>query len=149
VVATRPFQLVGGAVIEGARLRFAEGRLIEIEADRNADALRAYVGADEGAARLGEVALVDGDSPIGRSGRVFNDILFDENATCHSALGNAYAFTVPALPSDAEARAERGFNTSVIHQDLMIGGPEVAVDGIDEAGNAVPILRDDRWVLAG
>jgi len=149
VVATRPFQLVGGAMIEGARLRFEEGRLVEIEADRNVDALRAYLGSDEGAGRLGEVALVDGDSPVGRSGRIFNDILIDENATCHIALGNAYAFTVPDLPPDAEGRAERGFNTSGIHQDLMIGGPQVAVDGIDEAGNAVPILRDDRWVLTG
>jgi aminopeptidase len=96
---------------------------------------------------LGEVALVDGTSPIGRSGRVFNDILFDENATCHIALGNGYSFTVPDLPSDRDGRAQRGFNLSGIHQDLMIGGPEVAVDGLDAAGNATPILRDDVWVL--
>jgi aminopeptidase len=78
---------------------------------------------------------------------VFNDILFDENATCHIALGNGYPFTVPDLTSDAGARAERGFNVSAIHQDLMIGGPEVAVDGLDAAGVATPILRHDVWVL--
>jgi aminopeptidase len=148
VVATRPFQLLGGATIEGARLRFEGGRVVEAEADRNADALRAHLATDEGASRLGEVALVDGSSPVGRSGRVFNDVLLDENATCHIALGSAYAFTVPDLPEDPEARAALGFNTSGIHQDLMIGGPQVAVDGIDDDGNTVPILRDDVWVLA-
>jgi aminopeptidase len=148
VVATRPFQIVGGMTIEGALLRFEGGRVVEIEAARNAEALRAHLASDQGAARLGEVALVDGGSPVGRSGRVFNDVLLDENATCHIALGSAYPFTVPALPEDPEARAELGFNTSAIHQDLMIGGPQVAVDGIDDTGNFVPILRDDAWVLA-
>jgi aminopeptidase len=148
VAATRPFQLIGGPIVEGLRLRFDGGRVVEVEADQGADAVRARLEADDGAVRLGEVALVDGTSPIGRSGYVFNDILFDENATCHIALGNGYSFTVPDLPSAPEARAERGFNVSTIHQDLMIGGPEVAVDGLDAAGNATPILRDDAWVLA-
>jgi aminopeptidase len=147
VVATRPFAFLGGTTIDGARLRFESGRVVEADADRNADALRAHLATDENASRLGEVALVDGDSPVGRTGRVFNDVLLDENAACHIALGNAYAFTVPGLPEDPEARASLGFNTSGIHQDLMIGGPKVAVDGIDGAGNAVPILRDDVWVL--
>src|SRR5262249_42930322 len=133
--------------IEGARLRFEDGRVVEAEADRNVDALRAHLATDEGASRLGEVALVDGSSPVGRSGRVFNDILLDENATCHIALGSAYAFTVPDLPEDPKARASLGFNTSGVHQDLMIGGPHVAVDAIDGAGNTVPILRDDLWVF--
>jgi aminopeptidase len=147
VVATRPFQILGGATIEGARLRFEGGRVIEVDADRNADMLRAHLASDEGASRLGEVALVDGASPVGRTGRVFNDLLLDENAACHIALGSAYAFTVPDLPEDPEARAELGFNTSLIHQDIMIGGPRVAVDGIDDAGAVIPILRDDAWVL--
>ncbi|HJS92820.1 MAG TPA: aminopeptidase [Solirubrobacteraceae bacterium] len=147
VAATRPFQLIGGPTVEGLRLRFEGGRVVEVEADQGADAVRARLEADDGAVRLGEVALVDGTSPIGRSGLVFNDILFDENATCHVALGNGYSFTVPDLPSDSAARAERGFNSSSIHQDLMIGGREVAVDGLDAAGKATPILRDDAWVL--
>ncbi len=147
VSATRPIPLLGGATIEGLRLRFEDGRVVSVDADRNADALRSVLGSDPGAARLGEVALVDGTSPVGRSGRVFSDILLDENATCHIALGNGYPFTVPDLPGDAGGRAERGFNVSGIHQDMMIGGPEIAVDGLDAAGNATPILRDDVWVL--
>ena len=147
VAATRPFQLIGGPTVEGLRLRFEGGRVVEVDADRGAEAVRARLETDAGAVRLGEVALVDGTSPIGRSGRVWGDILFDENATCHIALGNGYSFTVPDLPSDPEGRAARGFNLSDIHQDLMIGGPEVAVDGLDAAGNATPILRDDVWML--
>ncbi len=147
VAATRPFQLIGGPTVEGLRLRFEGGRVVEVDGDRNADAVRARLETDPGAVRLGEVALVDGTSPVGRSGRIFNDILFDENAACHIALGNGYTFTVPDLPSDPESRAERGFNVSGIHQDLMIGDPAVAVDGLDGAGNATPILRDDVWVL--
>ena len=148
VVTTRPFQLLRGTVVEGLRIRFERGRVTELEADNNTDAVRAAIAIDDGAARLGEVALVDGTSPIGRTGLLFNDILFDENATCHIALGSAYPFNVPDLPEDARARAERGFNLSAIHQDIMIGGPTISVDGIDQDGNQIPILRDDNWVLA-
>jgi aminopeptidase len=147
VAATRPLQLLGGVTVEGLRLRFEGGRVVEVDADRNADAVRSYLEADDNAVRLGEVALVDGTSPVGRSGRVFNDILLDENATCHIALGNGYPFTVPDLPEGADERAARGFNVSAIHQDLMIGGPEIAVDGIDGDGNATPILQEDVWLL--
>ena len=147
VSATRPFQLIGGVTVEGLRLRFEGGRVVEVAADRNADAARSFLEADANAGRLGEVALVDGASPVGRSGLVFNDVLLDENATCHIALGNGYPFTVPGLPEDAAEREARGFNVSAIHQDVMIGGPEIAVDGIDGAGSATPILRDDVWVL--
>lgn len=147
VAATRPFQLIGGLVVEGLRLHFQGGRVTEVHADRNADAVRECLKADDGATRLGEIALVDGTSPVGRSGLVFNDILLDENAACHIALGNAYPFSVPDLPDDPAERAARGFNVSEIHQDLMIGGPEIAVDGIDQSGTATPILRNDIWVL--
>lgn len=147
VTATRPLQLTGGTVVEGLRLRFSAGRVVEVDAERNADAARARIATDQGAARLGEVALVDGNSPVARSGRVFGEVLFDENATCHIALGQAYAFTVPDLPDDPDERHARGFNTSAIHQDIMIGGREISVDGIDAAGTSTPILRDDAWVL--
>jgi len=147
VATTRPFQLIGGSTVDGLRLRFERGCVVDVDADSNADTVRSYLGADDGAVRLGEVALVDGSSPVGRTGLVFNDILLDENATCHIALGNAYPFTVPDLSDDPAVRADRGFNVSSIHQDIMIGGPQVDVDGIDGAGNATPILRDNTWVL--
>jgi aminopeptidase len=147
VAATRPLPLHGGAVVNGLRLRFEKGRVVDVEADENANAFRAAIAADEGAARLGEVALVDGLSAVGQSGRGFGDVLIDENATCHIALGSAYPFTVPELPSDEAAQDALGFNRSAIHQDTMIGGPEVSVDGLDADGNATPILRDDVWVL--
>jgi aminopeptidase len=121
----------------------AQGRALDVRRIR--DAMRAHLNADPGGVRLGEVALVDGSSPVGRSGLVFNDVLLDENAACHIAFGAAYAFTVPDLSEDE--RGARGFNVSGVHQDVMIGGPEVAVDGIDADGRAVPILRDDAWVL--
>ncbi|MDE3131329.1 MAG: aminopeptidase, partial [Acidobacteriota bacterium] len=146
-LATRRFQLIGGANVEGLRVRFEQGRVVAVDADSGAEAARIALASDEGAARLGEVALVDETSPVGRSGLVFNDILLDENAACHIAFGNAYPFTVPDLPEAPEDQLARGFNRSEIHQDVMIGGPDVSVDGLDAAGNASPILRNNVWVL--
>jgi aminopeptidase len=148
VAATKPIQLIGSSVVEGVRLRFQGGRAVEIDADRNADALRAQMATDPGAARLGEVALVDGSSPVGQTGLVFGDVLIDENATSHIAWGHAYAFTVPGLPEDEAEQDARGFNLSAVHQDAMIGGPEVEVTGLAKNGDRVPIIRDDAWVLS-
>jgi aminopeptidase len=144
---TKPVLMTGGAIIEGLRLRFEEGRVVEVSADTNADAVRAQTALDEGAARLGEVALVDGSSPVGQSGILFGDLLLDENAASHVAWGHAYEITVADLPDDAGERERRGFNTSAVHQDAMIGGPEVNVDGVAPDGTTVPVLRDDVWVL--
>jgi aminopeptidase len=140
VRATRPLVLKSGIVIEGLRVRFEGGRAVEIDADRNADALRAQAARDEGAARLGEVALVDRESRIGRLGTVFYDTLYDENAASHIALGSAYLDTVG--PEDRE-RA----NSSTIHVDFMIGGDDVAVTGVTGGGERVPVLRDGVWQI--
>jgi len=148
VTVTKPVQLIGGALVEGLRLRFEAGRAVEIDADRNGDAVRAQMAFDDGAARLGEVAIVDGASPVGQTGLVFGDVLIDENATSHIAWGHAYAFTVPDLPADKTEQGARGFNLSGVHQDAMIGGPEVEVTGIAKNGDRVPIIREDAWIVS-
>jgi aminopeptidase len=135
--STRPLAL-GGTVIEGLRVRFENGRATEIDADSGADVLRGYAARDDGASRLGEVALVDGASRIGRLGTIFYDTLLDENADSHIALGSAYVFTVA---DDDRPRA----NKSEIHVDFMIGGDDVSVTGITTGGDRVPILRGGSW----
>jgi aminopeptidase len=144
---TKPVLMAGGALIEGLRLRFEGGRAVEVQADTNEDAVRSQLAFDEGASRLGEVALVDGSSPVGQSGIVFGDILLDENAASHVAWGHAYELAVPGLPKGRAEQEGLGFNLSSVHQDAMIGGPEVSVDGVEAGGARVPIIRDDAWVL--
>jgi aminopeptidase len=148
VRATRPLQLGRSGRVDGLRMRFEQGRVAHIEATHGADRLRAELAVDPGAARLGEVALVDGSSAVGQSGLVFNYGLLDENATCHIALGSAYPHTMPDLPNDPDAQLALGFNRSACHDDVMIGGPEVNVLGIDENGDEVPVIVKDRWVLS-
>jgi aminopeptidase len=147
VRATRPMELTAGGRVEGLVLKFERGHVTEVRATRGAELVRAQMASDPGAASLGEIALVDGSSPVARTGVVFHNVLIDENATSHVAWGDAYASTVPDLPAGAEAQKEIGFNRSGIHQDVMIGGPEVDVHGITSTGAEVPIIVRDRWAL--
>ncbi len=147
VRSTKPLALSGN-VVRDLELRFEAGRAVEVNATSGADLIREQLRQDETAAFLGEVALVDGDSRVGRSGLVFLNTLFDENASCHIAYGSGILEAIP----DGEARTEPeldelGFNTSSIHTDFMIGGPDVEVDGLERGGAAVPILRGDAWQL--
>jgi aminopeptidase len=138
VTATKPLD-VGGSVVRGLRVRFEGGRAVEIEADENAEVVRARCARDEGASRLGEVALVDREGRIGPLGTVFFNTLLDENAASHVAFGHAYQSCVES-PEDV-ARVNR----SAIHMDFMIGSNEVAVTGVTGAGERVPVLRDGTW----
>lgn len=138
VRATRPL-FASGRLITGIRVRFARGRAVEIDADDGAETLRGLATRDEGAGRLGELALVDGDSRVGRLGEIFCDTLLDENAASHVALGQAYEFAVDDGPDRLR------LNRSEIHIDFMIGSDEVAVTGIRRDGAEVPLLRGGRW----
>lgn len=138
VRSTKPL-VVGGTIIRGLRVVFEAGRAVSIEADEGGEVLAAYARRDDGASRLGEVALVDGEGRIGPLDTVFYDTLLDENAASHIALGSAYLFTL-----DDPADHERA-NSSAIHIDFMIGGPHVDVDGLTADGDAVPVLRGGSW----
>jgi aminopeptidase len=137
VTATKPLDLAG-TVVDGLRIRFEGGRAVSVDADEGADALRARVTRDDGASRLGEVALVDREGRIGKTGTVFFNTLLDENAASHIALGNAYATAVHDEDRDR-------INKSGIHIDFMIGSDEVTVSGLTRDGREVPILRGGRW----
>jgi aminopeptidase len=139
VAATKPLD-VSGTVVEGLRVRFEGGRVVGIEAESGADALRARCAKDEGASRLGELALVDREGRIGKSGVTYFNTLLDENAASHLALGNAYATSV-----GEEDRAR--INKSAIHIDFMIGSDEVAVTGLRGDGTEVPVLRGGSWQI--
>ncbi len=139
VRATKPLQLAG-ATIEGLTVAFEGGRAVRIDADKGADVLRSMTAHDDGATRLGEVALVDGSGRIGPLDTVFYDTLLDENAASHVAFGQAFAFAV------GDGDAER-INTSMVHIDFMIGGVDVDVTGVAADGARVPVLRGGAWQI--
>ena len=141
VRATKPLFIPGTSVIEGLTVRFEGGRAVAIEAEKGAGILRQMTAKDEGASRLGEVALVDRESRVGETGTVFYDILLDENAASHIAVGMAYPFSV-----ESDEDRERA-NSSSIHIDFMIGSPEVSVDGVRTDGSVVPLLREGAWQI--
>lgn len=140
VSATLPLEL-SGSIISGIRVEFSGGRAVRIDADEGAEALRSVVATDDGASRLGEVALVDGHGRVGPLETVFYDTLLDENAASHLALGSGYEHPVES----AEDKAR--INRSGVHVDFMIGSPDLAVDGIDRDGTAVPVLRQGSWQI--
>ena len=140
VAATKPLD-VSGSLVTGLRVRFEGGCAVEIEADTNAEALRQRCAVDPGAARLGEVALVDRESRIGKLGRTFFTTLLDENAASHLALGDAYSSPV-ADPADLPR-----INESAIHVDFMVGSDEVTVTGVTKAGAEVPVLVGGAWQI--
>ncbi len=148
VAATMPLSYAG-TLIEGIRLVFKEGKVVELSASSGEAVLRPVLEADEGATRLGEVALVPHSSPIARQGRLFYRTLFDENAASHIALGSAYKLSLSggqALSDEAFAAA--GGNRSVVHLDFMIGSGEIDVDGLRADGSREPVMRAGEWVAS-
>lgn len=147
VRSTKPLSYQG-TLIEDIAVRFEGGRIVEATASKGADVLQKVLETDEGSRRLGEVALVPHSSPISRSGLLFYNTLYDENASSHIALGQAYSkcFVGGGVGLSPEDLAARGANTSVIHIDWMIGSGEVDVDGILPDGSAVPVMRGGEWV---
>ena len=147
VHSTLPLQIQGN-IVRDLEVRFENGRAVEVKASSGEDVMRTHVATDDGAAQLGEVALVDGHSAVGKTGLVFYDTLFDENASSHIALGAAIVQAVPgAHDLSAEDRVARGVNQSSIHTDFMIGSNQLEIDGVTKDGEAVPILRNGDWVL--
>jgi aminopeptidase len=140
VRSTKPL-LLGGTVIRGLRVRFEGGRAVEVSADEGGEVLATMTRRDEGAARLGEVALVDREGRIGALDTVFYDTLLDENAASHIALGRAFPFL--ATDEDSASR----LNESDIHIDFMIGSTALTVTGITSDGDRVPVLRHGAWQI--
>jgi len=136
-----------GTMIEGIEVRFAEGRIVEAKATRGQEVLEKLISTDDGARRLGEVALVPQSSPIAASGLLYLNTLFDENAASHIALGQAYSSCIEGGEKmTAEELAARGANESMIHVDWMIGSAELDIDGITATGTAEPVMRRGEWI---
>ena len=137
-----------GALIENFYLRFENGKVVEAHAEKNDDRLQKMITMDEGASYLGECALVPYDSPINNTGLLFYNTLFDENASCHFALGRGYAESVPDHhnKTQEEIRAA-GVNESMIHVDFMIGTKDLSVVGRCKDGSTVQIFKDGNWAF--
>ena len=147
LVATKPLSY-RGELIEDFSITFREGKAVEVHAEKDEELLRQMIATDKGAAYLGECALVPFDSPISRSGILFYNTLFDENASCHFALGRADTNCIEDFEKySSEELAEKGFNDSVIHVDFMVGSADLTIDGIDRDGNTVPIFREGNWAF--
>ena len=147
VRASKPLSY-SGALIEDIEVRFENGRIVEANARTGVDVLRKVLETDEGASMLGEVALVPYSSPISKSGLLFFNTLFDENAASHIALGQAYSkcFVDGDKLSETELAA-RGANRSLIHIDWMIGSADMDVDGLDSGGARTPVMRSGEFVI--
>ncbi len=139
VRSSRPLVL-DGDIIEGLQLTVKDGKIVDVQADKGAGIVRGQLEIDDCAGYFGELALVDGTSRVGQTHTTFFDTLYDENATCHIA----YGFGVPEV---FDGEPGEGMNISGVHTDFMVGGPELAVDGITKDGRAIPILREDVWQL--
>lgn len=147
VYSTKPLSYQG-QLIENFHLRFADGKVTEAAAEKGEEVLKKMLAMDEGASYLGECALVPFDSPINESGLLFYNTLFDENASCHLALGRGFSMCVKGYENYSDEKIkELGVNDSMIHVDFMIGARDLSVEGETEDGARVPIFVNGNWAL--
>jgi aminopeptidase len=148
VTATFPLSHAG-SLIEDFSVTFENGRIVKVNAKKNEALLQKLVDTDEGSTRLGEVALVPASSPISKRGHLFYNTLFDENASCHIAIGRAYRFTLTGGEElTDEEFISAGGNVSLNHVDFMIGSPQMDIDGIKDDGTHEPVMRRGEWAMA-
>ena len=147
VYSTKPLSYQG-QLIENFSVRFEGGKAVEVHAEKNEELLKKLISMDEGAAYLGECALVPYDSPIQKSGLLFYETLFDENAACHLALGMGFADTIKDFDKyTLEECRKMGVNDSMIHEDFMIGSADLDIDAVTRDGKTVPIFRKGNWAF--
>ncbi|MFJ5792430.1 aminopeptidase [Lysinibacillus sp. NPDC093197] len=147
VSSTKPLSY-GGNIIDNFKLTFKDGRIVDIQAEQGQEILASLVATDEGAHYLGEIALVPHQSPISQSGLLFYNTLFDENASNHLAIGNAYAFCIDGgKEMSSEELLKHGLNQSLTHVDFMIGSANMDIDGIAADGQIEPIFRNGNWAF--
>ena len=145
VRATRPFY-INGVVISDLQLEISEGVIVDFSSSTGEETFKAYIASDEGASRLGEVALVDCSSPIFKTNRIYEEILLDENAACHIAIGSGYRFCLdlPENTPDSEWN-DVGCNQSSVHTDIMISDENTNVHGTTSDGKVVKIISNGYW----
>lgn len=147
VTFTKPLSY-NGNIIEGIKVTFKDGEIVDVTAEKGDEVMKKLVFDNAGARGLGEVALVPDKSPISQSGVTFFNTLFDENASNHLAIGQAYAFSIEGgTEMSQEELKEAGLNRSDVHVDFMIGSNKMNIDGIREDGTRVPIFRDGEWAI--
>ena len=147
VTSTKPLSY-NGNIIEGIKVTFKDGEIVDVTAEKGDEVIKKLVFDNAGARGLGEVALVPDKSPISQSGVTFFNTLFDENASNHLAIGQAYAFSIEGgTEMSQEELKEAGLNRSDVHVDFMIGSNKMNIDGIREDGTRVPIFRDGEWAI--
>lgn len=145
VYSTKPLSYQG-QLIENFHLRFADGKVTEAAAEKGEEVLKKMLAMDEGASYLGECALVPFDSPINESGLLFYNTLFDENASCHLALGRGFSMCVKDYENYSDEKIkELGVNDSMIHVDFMIGARDLSIEGETENGERISIFKNGNW----
>ena len=145
VVSTKPLSYQG-QLIENFSMTFENGKVVSCKAEKGQEALEKMISMDETAAYLGEVALIPHNSPISNSGILFYETLFDENASCHLAVGSGFSNVLKGFETmTREETIEKGINDSNIHVDFMIGAPDLCITGYTKDGTAVEIFKNGNW----